>query len=486
MENTPKRKSATRANPCAAWPSPFPRQEYLRFGPADNFYLVHGHHGHCIALCDNVGKWHQKILPHNEAAHAVTALEGADDAYLGMNGYRYGYRRTTDRVRALTSMWADLDSYNIPALAGLDAETILEKALALHPEIPYPTLVNSSGRGVYLVWALSKPLPNTQLAEWQETQDKLTALFKPLGADFNAKDATRVLRIVGTTNTKNGAPVTGRQTGPRISFKVMAHAVQDATDRLRPVKPASKTRHASGSRHSSVETTTDTAHTTTDKPQQKPSTATDKQRAQGVVPYRLAQDRLADYRTLARLRGGRLRDYRHRMLFAYAISSAWFRSSVGGIIEECESFAADFFADAHRYTHRRISSVLDRAAQTKDGVSGVWMGYYAPRRYRLSNATIIDMLDITPAEMRGLKTLIDRDERQRRRELRRRAKGMMPRDDYLATAEARRVAVLELRQQGYSTRAIAGKVGVSQTQVMRVITASQPDMFSEIVSSQHS
>src|SRR5207302_206770 len=69
-------------------------------------------------------------------------------------------------------------------------------------------------------------LGRDQLGKWQALEDLLVDLLAPFGADPQARDAARVLRVVGTVNHRNGELVTGsRDTGPAISFTKLYECV---------------------------------------------------------------------------------------------------------------------------------------------------------------------------------------------------------------------------------------------------------------------
>ena len=73
--------------------------------------------------------------------------------------------------------------------------------------IPPASLVVHSGRGVYLKWLLKSPLPQAALPRWNAVQPEIVSRgLADLGADPKARDASRVLRLVATCNTKQSDP----------------------------------------------------------------------------------------------------------------------------------------------------------------------------------------------------------------------------------------------------------------------------------------
>jgi hypothetical protein len=63
-------------------------------------------------------------------------------------------------------------------------------------------LAVSSGNGLHLYWRFLEGLPKAALPRWQAIQQHLVEKLKVFGADPNAKDAARILRLAGTFNPK--------------------------------------------------------------------------------------------------------------------------------------------------------------------------------------------------------------------------------------------------------------------------------------------
>ena len=429
--------------------SPPRRQHYLDLGEQAHFDLLHGSHRANVAVATKGAVWVEKTYPHSEAMAVAFAMQGWADSYLSQNGF--AGKRGIESVSAITSCFADLDTYNIPGLDGLSSDDLLDRMQAAHPWLPLPTVTIESGRGFYASWVLRSPLTHSQLARWQSVQNALITALSLVGADPNAKDAARVFRVVGSVNSKTGVAVTARQTGECIAFEqlerlILTHAL--------PAKPR-------------LLLVVDNAGF--ERIEQRVSTATAAQRRQYVLGYQLAFDRMADYATIARLRGSpRMRDYRHRLLYCYAISGAWYWSGVEQAEGELVTFARTHFADSARYKARTVQTVLDRMAQGKAGVRGIFNGAAVDRRYRMQNRTIIATLDLSPVEQRGLKTIIGKPEREDRRAARRRAAGMVDRQ---AQADDRQRRALELRAAGMSQTAIAGELGVTRQAVSKMLRA---------------
>ena len=147
--------------------------------------------------------WVQHSYSVEELYKVLPTYTGLNDVYITQNRF-YG-SRATDRIAELCALYSDLDYYKIPNLADQHAVGVLDLALdaLLRAKIPVPSLALSTGQGLALVWR-HEPVPRHVLLKWARCQQVIFKALEPLGADPGAKDAVRVLRLVGTYNSKSG------------------------------------------------------------------------------------------------------------------------------------------------------------------------------------------------------------------------------------------------------------------------------------------
>lgn len=126
-------------------------------------------------------------------------LDKEHDVFLTPNEFR-GWRRF-DLLRSLKACYVDIDKQ-------LSRYELDEQIKASN--LPHPSAIVSSGRGWHLYWLLDST-PAQALPVWQELQDRLINTFE---ADKSARDCARVLRLVGSINSKNGAEVWGEVFDP--------------------------------------------------------------------------------------------------------------------------------------------------------------------------------------------------------------------------------------------------------------------------------
>lgn len=145
--------------------------------------------------------WH-KLSPGDARIPGMLAAQhGQADRYLSANEF-HGWRLVR-LLKSLRCCYVDIDGCR-------DAEYTLAEALDTlkYAQLPPPSAVVFSGRGLHLYWFI-EPVPGKALPVWQRCQDALIAALLHLGADAAAKDCTRVLRLVGSVNSKTGTIVRG-------------------------------------------------------------------------------------------------------------------------------------------------------------------------------------------------------------------------------------------------------------------------------------
>lgn len=117
--------------------------------------------------------------------------------------------RKMNRQRAsflsIGCLFVDLDIYKGDMqFRIMEKERIAEKVSEIceHYCIPQPSIIIDSGGGMYLKWFIQKAVFKHSLAYWEVVQAKLNDIFECMGADANAMDVSRVLRIVDSKNFK--------------------------------------------------------------------------------------------------------------------------------------------------------------------------------------------------------------------------------------------------------------------------------------------
>lgn len=110
-------------------------------------------------------------------------------------------------VHKLNAMLVDLDYYKINAFKDLNAEQIIG---LLEQELDYltPSYYIDSGRGLYIIWLLEDTyVTRKSKSYWTKIEKTLIEVFKNFGADEKVHDVARVIRIIGSVNSKTGKEV---------------------------------------------------------------------------------------------------------------------------------------------------------------------------------------------------------------------------------------------------------------------------------------
>ena len=394
----------------------------------------------------------QRSYPLATMPTVIDALDQERDTWISQAEFIKPNRRVVYLLR-LNLCFVDLDTYKTP-WAGTPPESLSQRVqgYCLDEDIPSPSLILYSGRGLQVKWLLERPLPRAALPRWNAVQKQLIVFLEPFGADSGARDASRLLRLVDTVNTRSGERVrvlwVNEQAGEvkHYNFEYLAETV------LPLGREALKERKEDRRTHLVV----------------IPGTKTGNLRA--FSGRQLAWDRLEDLRTLAKLRGwtehgiphGYRSKYIHWCLNFLLLSGAVHSSQ---LFQEAQALVREVCPDFNKEIRSILSTLYRKAQAYEAGEKVEFGGRKYPPLYTPKNSTLQELFDITDVETPHLKTIISPAEAAerdagRKREQRQRS-GAMNRATYLETAEQRRVEARLRRARGESLRQIAETLGVS-------------------------
>ncbi len=424
-------------------------QYHLNLGAADHLQLLHHAHNSSLFIATNYGGWHESVYSKRDAILKAEQLAAArvPDCYVAQNPTKRGKSRAVSNLSCLANCFVDLDTYAIPVLAGMDKRELLQRIIAENPTMPRPTMFADSGRGMYLVWTFKTTKPASFTPAWQVIENNLVELLARYGADPKCRDASRVLRLSATENSKSLTLAGYEQIGEPVRFEDLQRFSNALTKAKRE---QSKTRQQN--RQTARVLSINAGFATANK-----------------NVFTLAYSRMQDIRKLAELRGGRLTDLRKTALFTYAMAAAWYCHTPESLDAELVAFMDDCLADPDQYRRHIPKTVIKRKQQSLEGVTVQWNGREYDARYRVRNSTLIRLLGITPDEQRHLSCLIDKAEKQRRNNEyqtgKRRGRGVVARQRYEQQAQDRRQQAMAMKAKGMTQAAIAKALGVSQQAV---------------------
>lgn len=385
-----------------------------------------------------------KIQPGDPVEKLIAGFTGGADTYLTVNEF-YGWR-SVRQLKSLRACYVDIDGTG-DLDAALDA---LRTA-----RLPVPSFVVFSGRGMHLYWIL-KPTPSNALPVWQRIQDTLVRALASIKADPAARDCVRVLRLVGTTNSKNGQEVRG---------VVLTDAVWTLHELADEVL---------GSREAKRGNVYDLAAAGARKGRSNKN-----KKWAGTIYgwwHMVYRDLVAisDYHWF----GGVPPGYRDRVLFIMSVALSWYTHP--------DTLYDEILRTARTYTPtledeeiaKTMAPVLRRAAMHAAGERLEYNGKLYDPRYNYSAEGLREYLaDIIPPELhnqlRALAPAAVILERKRERDAGRdrvaEGRYQMTRASYLQAAEDKAVSARLLKAQGKTAKEIAEELGVSRMTVSRYL-----------------
>ena len=377
-------------------------------------------------------KW--SVLNKQIAREELSRHVNEPDIFITPNEFhRWRMIRLASHFNAL---YVDIDCHNEEVNLISLVSNALEK-IERH-KIPQPNAIVYTGRGIHLYWLINRT-PAAALPRWQVAQNYLVKL---LAADPMSSDATRVLRVIGTRNSKCNWLVSAEMLTPQVyDFDWLVDQIMPVTRaeiRDIQVKRAQNKIQRVGNTKSIYNWW-----------------------------YNVYQDLITiiDHHWF----GGVPEGQRDRLLFLLGVSLSWF--TVSDALEHEIMATARMFVPTlkDKDVKNYVSSILDRAKRSTAGGKIIWDGKEKDTRYGFKKTTIIEWLgDLYKEELiPKMKGLVP-DEEVKRRErdslrARRRATGKtkQSREDYQAKAAERREQALDLVARGFKHQEIADKLEIS-------------------------
>ena len=394
---------------------------------------IHGNSNGYITVASknpNYSQWHYKkeeILDKTE-----DIVNGIND-YISQNTF-YKPQRRIENIKELRAVYIDIDCYNSKYTKDA-VQYFLEHDLYGY-KIPRPNYLIDSGRGLYYI-VLIKPVPSMALPLWYAVQRYLFNTLKEFGADANALDPTRVLRIVGTMNSKSGTSV---KVLDEFDYEYSLREIQEGyLPEISPKKTKSKGR-----------------------PKKMVSLFTE---------YSLYYARLMDISKICELRNYDVEGHREVILFLYRYYSACFTEDEEAALRRALELNSMFTKPLPEN-----EVIRDTKSATKA---------YENRLYKYTNTKLIQILDITLDEQQYLKTIISGKEKYRRsaEEQKEKKKAKRRNENGFTKREQSRIdninVVKELYDKGYKQVQIVKELGLSKGRVSQIIKELKYKKFNE-------
>lgn len=378
---------------------------------------------------------------------------GQEDVFITPNTTFIPVRKAQN-IRQFRALFIDLD---IQKLGYHKSETVyMVWELYYQDKIPQPTMVVDSGRGVHIYWRIENA-PIQAWSTWQELEDYLYYQLRHLGADKQATDSVRVLRLPSSINSRNGSEC-------KILYidNETTYSMYDLRQTYLNYKPK----------------------TTQIKMLEVKSTPTAKVISNKFfTSYSLHLARIEDIETLCKLRNYNVKGYRNFILHCYAYWQGVTIRDEESLREEVYSLN-NAFKEPMKATEvdailRCIPKAIDKFIAYEQGVrSGevkrVTKGMRDKGGYWYKNETLIERLDITEAEQKHMKTIIGTEEKYtRRRDKDREYQRAKRRNENGLTKKQQEkqdmIKELDLLlKQGLKNQEISEKLNISVRQVQRL------------------
>ncbi|BDU93781.1 TPA: DNA-binding response regulator [Clostridium perfringens] len=302
-------------------------------------------------------QWHYKY------AELKDLDMNGENIYITLNTF-YKPCRRLENIKELNTLFIDLDYYK----TGKTKEQVLmnlEKNY-FNQSIPIPNYVIDSGRGMYLIWLINK-VPSKALALWKAIQEYLYNQLKCFGADRQALDATRILRVPGSINSKSKTVVNILD-----EYKYVYDLREIQNEFLPELKPY-------------------------EKKIGRPSKINYIYRERSLY-----YGRIQDIIKLCELREYDLKGHRELILFLYRYYLCSFTEDIEKALNDVLELNSMFRQALSEREVIRATRSAERCYLDKN------------KQYKYKNETLIELLEITEEEQRDMTIIISKEEYKRR------------------------------------------------------------------------
>lgn len=375
-----------------------------------------------------------------------------NDVYVSQATFESPCRRVVN-LKDIQVAFLDIDSYKLAWGQHRRPEEIAQSFLSLcdAESIPRPSVIVFSGRGLQAKWLFERPVPRMALPRWNAVEKVLVEKMQQYGADSQARDASRVLRLVNTFNTKSGQKCRVVFLNRNAGGGIERYGFDELADIVLPL----------------------------DRPQrpQKSPVNANKSKTKRPIGFGLETLHwafLEDLRTLLRIRGGIEEGMRNRflmqMLSYLALSN---QVTLKDFYREAQ-FLAQKIDPTWTYHSKDFGTVYEKFKAHMKGIRVEWNGQEKTPLYTPKAETLIEWFQITEEEQRQLKVIHSKElRRELDTERKRRERGGGSMQNYkerrAQSREFNTESVKALSEKGFSIRRIAEQLGISKTHVQRLL-----------------
>ena len=345
-----------------------------------------------------------------------------ENVYISINTFYSTFRRL-EYLKEIKAQFIDLDIYK----TGFTKEQIIMHLEAdyFNKSIPRPNLIIDSGRGLYLIWLLNS-VPSKALPLWKAVEEYLYSVLKPFGADRQALDPTRVLRVPGSINSKSNTTV---------NVIEQYDYIYDLREIQNEYLPELEERKA--------------------KKKGRPSKTVFIHRERSLYFARIQ-----DIIKLCELREYDLKGHRELILFLYRYYLCYFLEDTKKALEDVLELNREFREPLRETEVIRATRSAEKVYLSKD------------KDYKYKNETLIELLEITELEETHMSTIISDKEYKRRENIRvkkayqekLKSEGKVSEKEKLSQ---RRAKIKDLLREGLKQKDICSQLNISKDTYIR-------------------
>ena len=360
-------------------------------------------------------QWHYKYAELREVD-----LTG-ENIYITLNTFFKPYRRL-ECIKELNALFIDLDYYKTK----FTKEQIIMNLEGnyFNKIIPATNYILDSGRGLALIWLINK-VPSQALPLWKAIEEYLYNQLKEFGADRQALDATRILRVPGSINSKSKTVV----------------SIIDEYDYIYDLREIQKEF----------------------LPELKPKEKRKGRPKKINYVYRersLYYARIHDITKLCELREYDLRGHREIILFLYRYYLCSFTEDTKKALEDVLELNSMFISPLKENEVIRATRSAEKCYLDKN------------KEYKYKNETLIDLLEITEYEETQMSTIISKGEYKRRDRVYQKNKYQRKLKSEVKISEKeklsqRRAKIKDLLAEGLKQKDICSQLNISKDTYIR-------------------
>lgn len=421
--------------------------------------------GEPIAKGDKRYNWHQWSYNKDKINNILLSniLGYNHNTYLSLNSFK-SPRKTIANLYSLNALWSDIDYYKIDKYKNKSYDQMINiiSKNKIIKKIP-PSLWIYSGNGIYPIWLIENAFALGCLPLWNKLMNVIHEELEKYGADAASVEASHVLRLAGSNNTKTNKKA--KIIKDIFNFNPKRYTLAELSDTILYKLKYSKDEWEK-----------------LKKKEKKNKQEKELCKITSIFNiHTLNHARMRDIEKLIELRDGNCEGTRERMVFLYRYWANCFHKNDETALEEALEINNMF---TEPLSEAEVLKATDNAAEAaalwEDKLNEYWKlknkpsvkkFFYQGKSgvYIYSNKKLIQLLKITQEEMKDLATIINREEKLRRKNEKRRQSRLN--ENGLNSRQQAKVdkilLVGELIEKGFKNKDVVDKLALTKGTVSK-------------------